>query len=74
MNKIKLTVANVNRIIDLIEEHGLADDDHFTLVEHSQSGIGSILEVEVVTAPKTKLVVEISGVENWWWACMRRQG
>lgn len=65
MNRINLTVKCVNKIIDFIEEHGLSDDDNFTLIEHSQSGIGSILEVEVVTAPKTKLVVEISGMENW---------
>lgn len=65
MIRINLTVKCVNKIIDFIEEHGLADDDHFTLIEHSQSGIGSILEVEVKTAPKTKLVVEISGVEDW---------
>lgn len=65
MNRIDLTVKCANRIIDFIEEHGLSDDDHFVLVEHSQSGIGSILEVEVMTAPKTKLVVEISGVEDW---------
>lgn len=65
MNRINLTVKCVNKIIDFIEEHGISDDDNFTLIEHSQSGIGSILEVEVVTAQKTKLVVEISGTENW---------
>lgn len=65
MNRINLTAKCVNKIIDFIEEHGLSDDDNFTLIEHSQSGIGSILEVEVVTAPKTKLIVEISGMENW---------
>lgn len=65
MIRINLTVKCVNKIIDFIEEHGLADDAHFTLIEHSQSGIGSILEVEVKTDPKTKLVVEISGTDDW---------
>ena len=65
MTKIQLSVKDIIKISEAIDEYGLSGDDQFTLVEHSQSGIGSILDMEIKTKEKVKTVIEISGEENW---------
>lgn len=65
MTKIQLSVKDIFKIIKALDEYALSADDRFTLVEHSQSGIGSILEIEIKLRDKVKAVIEISDVENW---------
>jgi hypothetical protein len=64
MQKINLTWREINKIYELAAD--AEDFNLITLVQTSDSGIGSILELHIpLPGGKSKVVHEITGVEDW---------
>lgn len=63
--KMTLTLGEIARAVNAAEENGQLMEELITLIKKHESGIGYIFEIEFETGPKTKTVVEITGVEDW---------